>query len=198
MTRLAALLAIAALIAAVSGCGSNDVNGTLTADQALQLNADLDAVARATGGGQCASAEAKVSDYVDHVNALPATAGTDFKSTLRDAGTSLQQQVQEQCAAAGATGLTGRQPTNSDGSSSKETTSTSTDTTTTQSTTTTAQEEPQNPPVSGNGTTNGGGGGNANGQGNANPGVGTPGGGNPGGGSTGGTGGTGGTGIGGD
>lgn len=191
--RLAALLALAASVAAIGGCGSNDVKGTIPASDAAQLNADLDAIQASTTGGDCAAAQASAQDFVDHVNLLPSTAGSDLKDALRDAGDNLEQQLQQQCAA-GATGATGQQPASPERSSTKETNTTSTPTTT-DSTTTTTPAAPAGPPGNGNGNANGIG----NGQGNGNSGVGSPGGGNPGGGSTGGTGGgTGGTGIRGD
>jgi hypothetical protein len=188
MTRPAALLALAASVAAIAGCGSNDVKGTIPQTDADQLNLDLNAVQASTASGDCASAETSAQDFVNHVNLLPDTAGPALKDTLRSAGTNLETLV-NQCQS-GVTGPTGEQPKGPEHPSTKHTTTdtTSTQATTTGSTTTAPPpEEPPSPPGNGNG--------NANGQGNGNTGAGSPGSGNPGGGSTGGTGGTG---IGGD
>jgi hypothetical protein len=195
MQRPAALLALAASVAAIAGCGSNDVKGTIPPSSAAQLNADLDAVESSTASGDCETAQASAQDFVSDVNLLPSTAGSELKDTLRGAGENLRTLV-EQCQA-GVTGATGEQPTIPERSSTKHT---STDTAPTEPTTTeptTTPPEPEGPP--GDGNANGTGNENGNGQGNGTSGVGNPGAGNPGaGGSTGGTGGTGGTGIGGN
>jgi len=193
MTRVAALLAVVASVAAIAGCGSNDVNGTIPQANADQMVSELDAVETSLASGDCAGAQAHAQDFLDHVNLLPETAGTALKAALRGGGENLQSLV-AQCQS-GVTGPTGNQTTSPERSSTKHT---NTDTTSTESTTTeptTTAPEPQGPPGNGNGNANGIG----NGQGNGNAGVGNPGNDNTGGGgSTGGTGGTGGTGIGGD
>jgi hypothetical protein len=190
MTRLAALLALAASVAALGGCGSSDVEGTIPASDAAQLNADLDAVEAASASQDCEAAAARVQEFVTHVNALPATAGTTLKETLRDAAGNLEQQVRQPCAS-GATGTSGAQPTTPERQPRHRTEdTTTTEPTTTETTTTSPEPEPPPPPEGNNGNHNGAGNGNANGQGNGNSGVGGPGEGTPGG--------TGGTGIGGD
>lgn len=187
--RLAVLIAIAAIAAAFAGCGSNEIKGTLTADQANQLNTDLDAVQQATDANDCTTAKSAVRQFRADVFQLPSEAGTELKAALQDGGQGLSKLVAVRCGTtSGATGVTGEQPS---GSTSKETTTThstaTTGTTSTSSTSTPAHtEQPPSPPGNGNGLGNGNAGGNQNGQANGNPG-----GGNQGGGSTGGTGGTG-------
>ena len=193
MMRVAALLALAVSIAAIAGCGSNDINGTIPQANADQMVAELDGVETLLASGDCSGAQARVQDFLDQVDLLPSTAGSELKGALRDSGNNLKSLV-AQCQS-GVTGPTGNQTTSPERSSTKHT---NTDTTSTESTTTeptTTAPEPQGPPGNGNGNANGIG----NGQGNGNAGVGNPGNDNTGGGgSTGGTGGTGGTGIGGD
>ena len=193
-TRPAALLALAATLAAIAGCGSSDVQGTITSDQAAQLNADLDAVEQATSTGDCATATSKLEQFRTHVFELPSSAGTDLKNALQDGGKQLSTLVTGQCGAAGVTGISGQQSTSS--SSTKTTSSTTGETSTTTTTTSTPSEQAP-PPAGGNqGQGNGNGNAQGNGQGLGNPG--NPSNGNPqGGGSPGGTpGGTGGTGVG--
>lgn len=189
--RLAVLIAIAAIAAAVAGCGSDEVKGTLTAEQAAQLSTDLDAVQQATDGNDCSTAAFAVRQFRADVFGLPSETGTELKAALQDGGQQLSTLVADQCGtASGTTGATGDQTASSP--SSKDTTSrtsstTSTPTATTPDTATAPTEEPPSPPSGGNGNPSG----NGNGQGNGNPGNGNP----SGGGSTGG--GTGGTGVGG-
>ncbi len=187
--RLAVLIAIAAIAAAVAGCGSDEIKGTLTADQAAELNADLEAVQQAADANDCLTAGSKVRQFRARVFELPSGAGADLKTALQDSGKQLSTLVADQCGtASGVTGTTGAQPT---GSSDHTTTTDTTSTASTASTSSTPTTVPnqQSPPPPGSG--NGNGLGNGNGQGNGNPGAGNPGGGSTGGGSTGGTGGTG-------
>jgi hypothetical protein len=191
--RLAVLIAIAALAAAVAGCGSDEIGGTLTPEQATRLNDDLDAVQDATGANQCSTARSAVRDYRTDVFELPSEAGTELKAALQDGGQQLSSLVADQCGtAAGATGSSGEQPAGSQSSNDSTSSTTSTPTTTTPDPTSAPTEEPPSPPGGGNGNGlgNGNAGGNGNGQANGNPG-----GGNTGGGSTDGTGGIG---VGGD
>jgi hypothetical protein len=185
-TRLPALLALAAAVAALSGCGSgNDINGQIPQANADELNAALSGVQAAVASTppDCATATSNANQFVQVVNGLPAVAGTELKTALRDAGGNLQQLVGEQCPSTGPTGPSGAQPpaSSSTTSTTDSTTSSTTDTTTTSTTSSTEQTQPQG---------NGNGGGNAGGNGH---GGGKPGGnGNGGGGADGGTGGTGG------
>jgi hypothetical protein len=174
--RLPPLLALLFVLAALSGCGSDEIGGEIPQANAEELNASLEAVRAAveTSPPQCTTAESNADQFVDEVNGLPADAGTELKTALRDAGENLRVLVDEQCASTGTTGPSGREPTSSSTTSSHTTTTSST----TDTTTTSSTEETQ-PPGNGNrGGSNGGG---------------PPGGGPPGGGGTdGGTGGTGG------
>jgi len=168
------LLALLFVLAALSGCGSDEIGGEIPPSNAEALNASLEDVRAAveTIPPQCTTAESKADQFVADVNGLPEDAGTELKAALREAGVNLQQLVSDQCASTGATGPTGPQPTSSSTTSSDTTTSSST----TDTTTTTSSTEETQPHDNGNG---GGGG--------------PPGGGPPGGGGTdGGTGGTGG------
>jgi hypothetical protein len=194
MKRLSALFALAALVAAISGCGSDDVSGTIPQDDAQQLIADLNAVEAAAASQNCATAEARAQEFVEHVNELPAPSGEALKATLREAGGNLEQLVREPCAS-GATGLTGEQPT-SKPTTSEEATQTTTATSATTTTSTPTDEE--TPPAGPSGEGNGNGGENGGGPpSHAGPPGGPPGqDGSNGGGAGGSTGGTGGTGTG--
>jgi hypothetical protein len=177
---LTVLLASAATIAALAGCGSSGIKGTLTPDEANQLLADLTAVQDAAARGDCSAAASKAREFKSAVDGLPATAGTELKDALRGAGDQLVTLASDpsKCNPSGATGASGSQPASS---SSTPTTTPPPDTnSTTSSTSTTSTKEPPPPP---------GGGGNPDGGGNGSGGGG--GGGPPTGGTGGGTGGTG-------
>jgi predicted small lipoprotein YifL len=176
---LTALLALAAIVTVVAGCGSSDGPKTIPPQTASVLNADLSAVEEATSAGDCTTAAAKAQDFLDVVNTLPSTVGTDVKAPLQTAGKRLVSLAADpaQCQPSGTTGLTGSKPNNTTSSAPTTTTTTPTTTSTTTTSTTTTKSAP---PPSGGGNQGG-----------------NPGGGNGGGGGTGGTsGGTGGTGAG--
>jgi hypothetical protein len=190
--RLAVLIAVAAIAAGPAGCGSDQISGTLTADQTGQLTADLDAIEQATQANQCSRAAAGVRRFQEDVFDLPSETGTDLKTALHDGGRHLSTLVAEQCGTtSGATGPTGAQSTPSGDTSSTVAGTSTTSSATTTGSTTTPTEQPPSSAGAANG--NAGGNGQANGQGN--PGTGSTGNGNPGG--AGSTGGTGGTGVGG-
>jgi hypothetical protein len=189
MTRVAALLALAASVAAIAGCGSNDINGTIPQANADQMVAELDGVETLLASGDCSGAQARVKDFLDQVDLLPSTAGSELKGALRDSGNNLMSLVAQcQSGVSGPTGATSQHT-----STKHTTTDTTTAETSTSEETTTTPEEPASPPAHSN--SGGNGNGNANGQGNGTSG-GNPGNGNAGGGGS--TGGTGGTAIGGD
>jgi hypothetical protein len=174
------LLALLFVLAALSGCGSDEIGGEIPPSNAEGLNASLEAVRTAVESSppQCTTAESNADQFVAAVNELPATAGADLKEALQEAGSNLRVLVDEQCASTGATGPSGPQPTSSPTTSSDTTTSSSTTDTTSTTTSSTEETQPQD---------------NGNGNGGGPPGGGPPGGGPPGGGGTdGGTGGTGG------
>jgi hypothetical protein len=173
-TRLPALLALAAAVAALSGCGSgNDINGQIPPADADQLNTELETVRSAVASHDCVTAGSGADGFVDAVNDLPATAGADLKEALQEAGANLRTLVNDQCPPTGATGPSGTQPTTSSSTTSTtdSTTSSTTDTTTTSTTSSTEQTQPQ-----GNGNGGGNAGGNGHGGGNGNGGGGTDGG----------------------
>jgi FIMAH domain-containing protein len=179
-TRLAAMLALAAAVAALSACGSNEIGGQIPQADADQLKASLSQVRSDVSNGQCDGAASEAQAFVDGVNSLPETATAELKAALRTAGEKLLELVSQECPATGTTGLTGEQPTTGATTSTDTTTgdttstdTTSTDTTSTDTTTTTGTR-PQD-----NGKPGGGGGGGSD----------TGGGGGPGDGGTGGTGG---------
>jgi hypothetical protein len=192
--RLAVLIAIAALAAAVAGCGSDEIEGTIPQSNAEELTAELDAIEDASAAGRCDAAKARAQAFLVDVNELPATSGAALKETLRGAAEGLQRLVQEPCPS-GATGASG--PQSADSTSQDTTTPETTAPTDSQSTGSTSTpapaEEPPSPPGGGNGNGlgNGNAGGNANGQSNGNPSGGSTGGGSTGGGGTDGTGGIG-------
>jgi hypothetical protein len=191
--RLAALLAVVAMVTVSAGCGSNGINGSIPAEQASALLTELDAVQGAADRGQCVTAAAGADRFVAGVNALPASAGAQLKAALRDAGSNLKTLAAD-CAPSGATGAFGAQR---DRTNTDTTTSTAATEPTTTTSTTTAEPTPTQ---AGSGRGGGAGqgspttspGGSSQGTGNGS-GQGT---GTPSGGSSGGTGGTGGTGVG--
>jgi hypothetical protein len=154
------LLALLFVLAALSGCGSDEISGEIPQADADELNASLDEVRTAVESSppQCTTAKSKADQFVADVNALPADAGTELKAALRDAGDHLRVLVDEQCASTGTTdtkaATTTTPTTSSTSTTSSETTTPSTtdttDTTDTTSTTSTTTEE-QPPPGNGNG-----------------------------------------------
>jgi hypothetical protein len=171
--RIPPLLALVAAVAALSGCGSgDDINGQIPATNADQMKVSLDAVRAAVQADppDCETAASQADQFVATVNELPASAGTDLKTALRDAGGNLQQLVDDQCPPTGPTGPSGAQPpaSSSTPSTTDSTTSSTTDTTTT-STTSTTETKPQG---NGNQGGNGGEGGNGNGGGGGDGGTG--------------------------
>jgi hypothetical protein len=173
-SRLPALLALAAAVAVLSGCGSgNDINGRIPAANADQLNTELETVRSAVASHDCVTAGSGADGFVQAVNELPATAGADLKEALQEAAANLRTLVNDQCPPTGATGPSGAQPTASSSTTSTtdSTTSSTTDTTTTSTTSSTEQTQPQ-----GNGNGGGNAGGNGHGGGSGNGGGGTDGG----------------------
>jgi hypothetical protein len=163
--RTGALLALAAAIAAVSGCGSNEIGGQIPQTNADELNAALSGVQTAVQSTppDCATAASDADQFVRAVNDLPESAGKDLKDALRDAGGNLEQLVSKQCTAPQTTTTTQTQPTKSSSTTSSSTTSsTSTSSTTTTSTstgtTTTTQTSSQGGNQGGDGGGEGGGG----------------------------------------
>src|SRR5262245_7687379 len=148
MTRVAALLALAASVAAIAGCGSNDINGTIPQANADQTVAEADGVETLLASGDCSGAEARVQDFLDQVDLLPSTAGSELKGALRDSGNNLKSLV-AQCRS-GVTGPTGEQSPAERSSTKHTTTDTTTAETSTSEETTTTPEEPASPPAHSN------------------------------------------------
>jgi outer membrane murein-binding lipoprotein Lpp len=183
--RILSMLALVTAAAALAGCGSTDVPKTLSTAETSELNAQLDAIQSAISHGDCTTAEANAQDFVNRVNQLPATVGTDVKAPLQQAGENLKTLATDpsQCNPSGATGLSGAQSTSSSTTEAPPVTSTPEQTTTSTATTTTSTTKPApqpSPPENGGGDQGGGPSGGGQGGGNT-------------GGVGGGTGGTGGT-----
>jgi hypothetical protein len=142
----------------VAGCGSNDLNGTIPQPNADTLRADLAQVQEAAARGDCATARSNAEQFKLDVNVLPATAGTDLKDALRDAGDQLVRLASDpsECTPSEATGETGAQTTGSSTTSTTSAPPTTTSTTTSSPTTTSTKEQPP-PPAGGGGDENGGG-----------------------------------------
>jgi hypothetical protein len=179
-TRLPPLLAVLAVLAALSGCGSDEISGEIPQENADQLNNKLNEVRSAFELRDCDAASERTQEFGQLVDDLPATAGVELKGALRDAGDNLTLLLEQQCPVSGGTGEETVQPptTTTDPTETTPTTNETEPTTETTgiTTTTTTDEEP--PPGNGNG--------------GGPPGGDPPGGGPPGGGTDGGTGGTGG------
>jgi hypothetical protein len=145
--RLAGALAVAAVAVAISACGSSD-DQTLTPDEAQRLTSALSAVEAAINNRDCDLAQQRASDFVDAVNELPETVGTEDKETLRDAGENLEElaadpnQCKPEQPATGETGISGQQPATPTSTTTSPTT-TDTQTTTTSSTTSTSEPAPE-------------------------------------------------------
>ena len=169
MWRKALLVALASVasVAAVAGCGSSDINGAVSPEEANLLKANLTGVQEAAELGDCDALTTRTHAFLDSVNGLPATAGADLKNALRESANHLTTLANEQCAS-GTTGPTRSTSSSSTTTSPPPTTSpTTTDTTappTTSTTTTSTKEESPpsgggKPSANGNGSGGGVGGG---------------------------------------
>lgn len=158
--RLAGLLAAAAVAVAISACGSSDPK-TIPPEDAAKLTSALTAVETAVNNRDCAEAQARAQDFVQAVNELPDTVGTEDKDTLREAGENLEQlaadpsQCKQEQVNTGPSGDTGVEPTTPT-TTPTTTVPETTETTTTSSTTTTTHDETPPPDNSGGGDTGGG------------------------------------------
>lgn len=150
--RLAASLALLAAVAALSGCGSDEVSGEIPAEDALALNEALDGVS-ASIEADCDQAQEYAQDFVDAVNELPQDPSGELKPELQNAGDHLRTLVATECAAEppattqSTTTTTTSTPTET---STTETSTTDTSTTETSTSTTTSTDE-TTPPGNGNG-----------------------------------------------
>jgi hypothetical protein len=152
------LLALLFVLAALSGCGSDEISGEIPQTNAAELNAALDTVRQATESSppDCVDAAQGAEQFVEAVNALPADPAAELKPELQDAGENLRTLVDEQCASTEPTGPSSTQPqeTSSTTTTTDETSTTTDETsTTTDETSTTTDEQP--PPGDGNGNGNG-------------------------------------------
>ena len=149
--RLPPLLVLLFVVAALSGCGSDEISGEIPETNAADLNAALDRVRFATESSppNCEDAALGAEQFVQAVNALPADPAAELKPELQAAGDNLRTLVENQCAA---TEPTGTQPQETSSTTSSTTTSSSTTepTNTTTTSTTTSTDETQ-PPGNGNG-----------------------------------------------
>jgi len=160
---LTALLALAATVTVVAGCGSSGADKTIPPADAQRLNEQLSAVQQAVAAGDCATALSSAQGFIDAVNTLPSTVGTDVKAPLQTAGDQLKTLASDpaQCRPSGTTGLTGSKPNTTTSSAPTTTTTTSSVPTTTTTTSTTTTKS--TPPPSGGGNQGGNPGGGANG-----------------------------------
>jgi predicted small lipoprotein YifL len=164
---LTALLALAATVTAVAGCGSSGANKTIPPADAQTLNQQLSAVQQAVAAGDCATALSNAQRFIDTVNTLPSTVGKDVKAPLQSAGDQLKTLAADpaQCRPSGTTGLTGSKPNTTSSSAPTTTTTTTSEPTTTTTTSTTTTKSAPPPSGGGNqgGNPGGGNGGGANG-----------------------------------
>ena len=148
--RLAPLLALLAVLATLSGCGSDEISGEIPAANAQELNDALDAVSFAVESSQdCEAAQDAADQFVEEVNALPADAGTELKTELRKAGDNLRTLVSDRVPL-DRDDRRDRATTTEPTSSTTDTTTSSTTATTT-TTTTTSTTRAAKPPGGGNG-----------------------------------------------
>jgi hypothetical protein len=150
---------------AISACGSG-ADKTISPADSQKLLSELNAVQDAVNSRNCGLAKARAQDFIDTVNALPETVGTDDKERLRKAGENLQTLANDpsQCKpllTTGPSGVAGVQP---EDTTSTTTSSTTTSTTTTSTTSTTENEPPED---TGGGANEGAGGGGEVGGGEA-------------------------------
>lgn len=153
------MLALLFVLAALSGCGSDEIDGEIPSTNAAELNAALAAVRTATESSppNCGDAASGAEQFVAAVNALPADPTAELKAELQAAGDNLRTLVGNQCAATEPTGPTGTQTQEpSSTSTTSSTTSSTTDTTDTTTTDTTTSTDETNPQGNGNGPPGGG------------------------------------------
>jgi hypothetical protein len=93
-TRLGLIVATALAAAAllVTGCGGGS-SGDIPSAQAAQLQSTLDEVQNAAASGNCSEAALAAKRFVQQVDQLPASAGADLKTALRNGGLQLQSLV---------------------------------------------------------------------------------------------------------
>jgi hypothetical protein len=111
-------------------CGGG--NGLLSANQASNLNGQLDSVSSAVNSGQCGAAATASQSFSNQVASLPSTINTTLVQNLGQAAATVSQLAAKDCQSA----------TTSSSTSSSTPTASSTTTTTTTSTTTTAPTTP--------------------------------------------------------
>jgi hypothetical protein len=150
--RLPPLLAFLAVIAVLSGCGSDEISGEIPPENATALNSALRAVNGAVALQNCNEASAAADEFVAEVNLLPLDAGAELKAELRRAGDNLRTLVSDECPTTVEPGTTQSttEPTTTDTTTEPTTTDTTTTDSTTTDTTTTSTDETQ-PPGNGNG-----------------------------------------------
>jgi hypothetical protein len=171
--RLAAFFALLAVLATLSGCGSDEINGEIPPANAQELNAALDAVSAAIASRDCDSAVSQADQFVEEVNQLPADPSAELKPELQRAGDNLQTLVSDECPATSPIDET--TTTTDETTSPIDETTTTTDETTTTTTTDETTTDEQPPP--GNGKPSGGNGGGPSGGGGSGGGTGGTGGG---------------------
>jgi hypothetical protein len=137
--RTAVLAALCAV--ALAGCGSDSSDVTIPQSNAKALIAQLDEVQSACESDDPKAAVKSAGDFVEGVNGLPETVGTDAKDALRDAGENLERLAAKCGTERRRQGTTSEPATTSSSSTSSApttSTSTSTETDTTSTGTTTS------------------------------------------------------------
>jgi hypothetical protein len=136
--RLAPPLALLATVAALSGCGSDEISGEIPAANATELNGALDQVGVAIASQDCDSAAEEVDAFIQAVNDLPADPSAELKPELQRAGDNLRTLVSDECPTTGATEPATTEPTTTEPTTTEPTT---TEPTTTEPTTTTDETQ---------------------------------------------------------
>jgi hypothetical protein len=162
------LLASLFILAALSGCGSDELSGEIPEQNAIDLKAALAAVRAEIEANppNCDTAASQADEFVDAVNLLPADVG-EVKTELQGAGDNLRTLVDAECPTTDTsqTTQTTTPTTTTTTSSTTEPTTTDTTTTDTTSTTSTTTDEPPSPGDGGGGGPSGDGGGTDGGTG---------------------------------
>ncbi len=139
--RLAGALAAVAVAVAISACGSSNSDQTIDQADANRLISELNGVQDAVDSRDCKRAKQRADEFVNSVNELPETVGTDNKETLRNAGANLEKLASDpnQCNPQQTTGTTGFQGDTTESTTTTPTVPTASETTTTSTATTTTR-----------------------------------------------------------
>jgi hypothetical protein len=137
-----AVIALAAIAGAATGCGSSspDITGTIPSTTADVMQRDLDNVTSRVARGDCEGARVSAQAFLDVVSGLQSSSGEELRTALEGAGQRLEQLTTDrsQCQPSGTTsGFQGPKPTTTTPTTTPTATAPPTTTTTTASTTST-------------------------------------------------------------